>query len=49
MCRRHRTVQIVVLKYQPAKGGEFRRQLQIRTDLAGEQPLTVTVEGTITP
>ncbi|HEV3259196.1 MAG TPA: DUF1573 domain-containing protein [Gemmataceae bacterium] len=39
-------VQVVNLKYQPAKAGELKRQLHIKTDLDGEAPVTVTVEGT---
>lgn len=42
-------VQIVVLKYQASKGGDFHRQLLIKTDLAGEQPVTVMIEGMVTP
>jgi hypothetical protein len=39
-------VQTVTLTYQPAKAGELRRQLQIRTDLPGQAPVTVTIEAT---
>jgi hypothetical protein len=40
------TVQTVTLTYQPAKAEEVHRQLQIRTDLPGQPPVTVTVDGT---
>lgn len=42
-------VQSLTLKYQPAKPGEMRRQLQIRTDLGQEAPAIITVEGNATP
>jgi Protein of unknown function (DUF1573) len=40
--------QAVVFKYVASKPGEFRRQLQIKTDLQ-EAPVTVTIMGTAMP
>lgn len=40
------TVQIVTFKYQPTEAGEFKRQLQIKTDLQDEA-VTVKVDGTV--
>jgi hypothetical protein len=42
-------VQFVLLKYQAAQAGTLHKQLQIKTDLAGEGPVTVLVEGTVEP
>jgi hypothetical protein len=38
----------VVIKCQPAKPGEVRKQLQIKTDIQ-EAPVSVTIEGTAGP
>jgi hypothetical protein len=38
----------LVLKCRPARPGDFKRELRIRTDLQ-EAPITVTVEGKATP
>jgi hypothetical protein len=35
-------------KFTPAQPGDFKRQVQIRTDLQ-TTPITVTVEGSISP
>jgi hypothetical protein len=43
------TVQTVTLIFQAAKAGDLRRQLQIKTDLADQPPVTLTIEGTVTP
>jgi hypothetical protein len=43
------TVHFVVVRCQPEKAGELRRQLLIKTDVAGEKPVTVTVEGRVEP
>jgi hypothetical protein len=40
-------VQFVTLYCRGEKPGEFRRHLQIRTDIPGEQPLSITVEGRV--
>jgi hypothetical protein len=42
-------VQTVTITCNVTTAGELKRQLQIRTDLAGQAPVTVTVEGTISP
>lgn len=42
-------VQTVVLKVQPAKAGELKRQLKIKTDLEATPPVSVSVEGTVMP
>jgi hypothetical protein len=42
-------VQTVTFTYLAGKAGDLRRQLQIRTDLADEPPVTVTIEGTVAP
>jgi hypothetical protein len=42
-------VQIVKIKCHPVKIGSIRRQLKIKTDLEKEDPVTVTVEGTVEP
>jgi hypothetical protein len=39
--------QILTIYYRADKSGEIRRQLQIRTDIPGEQPLPITVEGKV--
>ncbi|HZU38340.1 MAG TPA: hypothetical protein VFA18_20615, partial [Gemmataceae bacterium] len=38
--------QFILLKYHPGAAGEFKRKLSIKTDIDGQAPLTVTVEGT---
>jgi hypothetical protein len=38
-------VQAVTFTFQPALAGAVRRQFQIVTDLAGQAPVTVTIEG----
>ena len=43
------TIHFVTFHLQPAKPGDLRHQYQIKTDLAGEQPVTVTVEGHVEP
>jgi hypothetical protein len=43
------SLHVVTLKVQPQKAGDLRRQLLIKTDLAPEAPLTVTVEGNAVP
>ena len=40
-------VQVIRVKYQPAKTGELHRQLKIKTDLAEEPAVTVKVEGNV--
>jgi hypothetical protein len=40
--------QVVSLTYQPAKAGDVKRKLVIKTDLDGQAPVTFTVEGTVT-
>jgi hypothetical protein len=42
-----KNVQLLKVKFQPAKAGPFRRQLKIKTDLEQEGPVTVTVEGIV--
>jgi hypothetical protein len=42
-------VQIVLIKYQPAKAGKLSKQLQIKTDLDKDPTTSVTVEGTAEP
>lgn len=42
-------VQIVTLKYQPARAGDLRKQLHIKTDLDGQAPVDVTIEASGTP
>lgn len=42
-------VQIVTIKYQPPKVGELKRHLHIKTDLDGQTPVDVTVEGSGSP
>ena len=42
-------VQTLAFTCQASKPGELRRQLQIRTDLPGQPPVTVTVEGSFVP
>ncbi|MCS6853027.1 MAG: DUF1573 domain-containing protein [Gemmataceae bacterium] len=39
-------LQVVTIKCQPGKAGEFRRQLIFKTDLDKEATATVTIEGT---
>lgn len=43
------TVQIVTLKCQISQPGDIKRRLQVRTDLAGYSPMSVSVEGNILP
>jgi Protein of unknown function (DUF1573) len=43
------TVHFVTLHYQPQKAGDLHRQLQIKTDLTGEQPVPVTLEAHVDP
>lgn len=40
-------VQVVTIKYVPTKAGELKKQLQIRTDVENQAPVTVTVEATV--
>jgi hypothetical protein len=40
-------VQVLKVKFQPAKAGEVRRQLRIKTDLDRESAASVLVEGTV--
>jgi hypothetical protein len=42
-------VQIIKIKYEAGKSGEFKKQLKIKTDLGREEPLIVTLQGTIEP
>jgi hypothetical protein len=42
-------VQTITLKCQPTKAGEFRKQLQIKTDMDKEPPGIVTLEGNVAP
>lgn len=42
-------VQILTVKYQPIQAGELKRQLVIKTDMGGEAPVIVTVEGSVVP
>jgi hypothetical protein len=42
-------VQTVTFTCQGAQAGDLRRQVQIRTDLADQPPVTVTIEGTVAP
>ncbi len=39
---------IITFKCQPSRAGEFRRQVQIRTDLQGA-PVALALEGTVAP
>jgi hypothetical protein len=41
-------VQVVTFKCQPAKPGEFRHEVKIKTDLQ-EAPVTVTIDGSAAP
>src|SRR5262245_3608358 len=41
-------VHIVTIKFQPAKAGEFKKTLQIKTDMDKDASVSVTVEGTAT-
>lgn len=40
------TVQTITFTFQPTRAGELRRQCQIKTDLPGQGPVTVSIEGT---
>lgn len=40
-------LQTILLKFQPTHGGELKRQLYIKTDLAGSPVITVSVEGKV--
>jgi hypothetical protein len=40
--------QVVSLTYQPAKAGDVKRKVVIKTDLDGQAPVTFAVEGTAT-
>jgi hypothetical protein len=40
-------VQVLKVRFQPAKPGEVRRQLRIKTDLERESAASVTIEGTV--
>lgn len=42
-------VQRVTIKFQPSRGGELKRELLFKTDLEGETPAIVTVEGKALP
>ncbi|MGE3804313.1 MAG: DUF1573 domain-containing protein [Gemmataceae bacterium] len=42
-------VHVVTVKCQPTTLGEFRRQLQIKTNYEGESVVSVTIVGTVTP
>jgi RNA polymerase sigma factor (sigma-70 family) len=42
-------VQVLQVRFRPAQLGEFKKTLRIRTDLEGEDPVAVTVEGTVVP
>jgi hypothetical protein len=42
-------VQTITLKCQLTKAGEFRKQLQIKTDMDKEAPGIVTLEGNVAP
>jgi hypothetical protein len=42
-------VQVVTLKFQPAKAGDVHRQLRIKTDLDKESSATLTVEAKAAP
>jgi hypothetical protein len=41
------TVQTITITCNPTKAGAFQRQLQIRSDLPGQTPVTVTIDGTV--
>lgn len=43
------SIQILTLHVKPGKAGEFRRKLDIKTDLEKEGPVTVSVEGVVVP
>ncbi len=40
------SVQTITITWQPTKPGESKRQIQVRTNHAGQSPLTITLEGT---
>jgi hypothetical protein len=42
-------VQTLTFTIQPTAAGEMRRQLQIRTDMPGQAPVSVIIEATVTP
>jgi RNA polymerase sigma factor (sigma-70 family) len=37
--------QFLQIRYRPARVGDFKKLLRIQTDLEGEDPVTITVEG----
>ncbi len=39
------SVQIVTIKYKPPKAGDVKRRLSIKTDIDGQTPVDVTLEG----
>lgn len=42
-------LQTILIKFQPIRTGELKRQLQIKTDIVGSPPVTVTVEAKVMP